>query len=90
MLPESKIYSFYDEKLGFNLHFLEGQKLILDLAQLHQLKGSGFSLLRDCALSFQLLIKLLKNHENIGIFIDSEIPFFRFKLESDSRLNGSL
>ena len=28
MLPVSRLYSFLDHKNGFNIHFLEGQKLI--------------------------------------------------------------
>mgnify|MGYP004290673013 CR=1 FL=1 len=36
-LPESRIYTFVDEARTFVLHFLEGQKLIQDLALLHTL-----------------------------------------------------
>lgn len=81
MLPESRLYSFIDQKEGFTLHFLEGQKLIQDLAIIHQVVGSGFQYFRDAILSIQLMISYLKPGEGLGIYIDSEEPYFRLKVE---------
>jgi molecular chaperone Hsp33 len=81
MLPESRLYSFIDQKEGFTLHFLEGQKLINDLAIIHHLIGGGFQYFRDAVLSFQPMISFLKPGEGLGIYIDSEEPFFRLKIE---------
>lgn len=83
MLPESCLYTFYDELNGFTVTFFEGQKLINDLAITHELKGSGFSYFRDSVLSVQPMISFLKHHEGLGIYIDSEIPYFRLKLETN-------
>lgn len=81
MLPESRLYSFIDQKEGFTLHFLEGQKLIKDLAVIHEVIGAGFNYFRDAVLSFQPMISFLKPGEGLGIYIDSEEPYFRLKIE---------
>lgn len=81
MLQESRLYSFIDQKEGFTLHFLEGQKLIQDLAVIHHNTGAGFAYFRDAILSIQLMISYLKPGEGLGIYIDSEEPYFRLKVE---------
>lgn len=81
MLPESRLYSFIDQKDGFTLHFLEGQKLIQDLAIIHSNRGAGFGYFRDAILSIQLMISYLKPGEGLGVYIDSDEPYFRLKVE---------
>ena len=81
MLPESRLYSFIDQKEGFTLHFFEGQKLINDLAIIHQVIGAGFNYFRDAILSLQPMISFLKPGEGLGVYIDSEEPYFRLKIE---------
>lgn len=83
MLSTSKVLSFIDNKEGFMLYFFEGQKIIHDLAILHNLKGEGFHFLRDSILGTQLLSVFLKHKENYGFYIDSEDPYFRFKIETN-------
>lgn len=82
MLETSRLYSFLDHKNGFNVHFLEGQKLIHDLAIIHQLQGSGFAYFREIILGAMPAIFFLKPGENLGIYIDSEDPYFRLKIET--------
>lgn len=82
MLPESRLYSFIDHQLGYSVHFLEGQRLIHDLAIVHDLKGAAFQSLRDTILSAQPLMTLLKPGESFGFYIDSDEPYIRFKLET--------
>lgn len=81
MLSESRIYSFIDQKEGFTLHFFDGQKIIHDLALAQNVKGEGFHFFRDATLSLQHLINFLKPGEGFGVYIDSEEPYFRLKLE---------
>ena len=81
MLPESRLYSFIDQKEGFTLHFLEGQKLIHDLAIIHSVHGEGFQYFRDAILSIQPMISFLKPEEGLGVYLDSEDPYFRLKIE---------
>jgi len=84
MLSNSRLYSFLDHKNGFNIHFLEGQKLIHDLALTHPLRGSGFAYFRDTLLGIIPIIFFLKPGESLGIYIDSEDPYFRLKIETNS------
>jgi molecular chaperone Hsp33 len=85
MLQESRLYSFIDQKEGFTLHFLEGQKLIHDVALTHPIVGEGFRFYRDILLSTQMLLAFLKSDEGLGIYLDSETPYFKYKIEmSDS------
>jgi len=81
MLSESRLYSFIDQNAGFTLHFLEGQKLIQDLAIIHTSSSGGFQYFRDAILSIQLMISYLKPGEGLGIYIDSDVPYFRLKIE---------
>jgi molecular chaperone Hsp33 len=81
MLPESRLYSFIDQKEGFTVNFFEGQKLIHDLAIIHNVVGGGFQYFRDAILSLQPMISFLKPGEGLGIYIDSEVPYFRLKIE---------
>ena len=84
MLAVSRLYSFLDHKNGFNINFLEGQKFIHDLALLHPMKGSGFAYFRDTLLGLMPMIFFLKPGESLGIYIDSEDPYFRLKIETNS------
>ncbi|EQC51724.1 Hsp33 family molecular chaperone HslO [Bacteriovorax sp. DB6_IX] len=84
MLPESRLFNFIDSKNGFTISFFEGQKVIHDLAIIHNLKNKGFHFFRDSILSTLPLINFLKPQENMGLFIDSEEPYFRLKLEMNS------
>ena len=62
MLAVSRLYSFLDHKEGFNVHFLEGQKLIHDLVLLHPMKGSGFAYFRDTFLGLMPIIFFLREN----------------------------
>jgi molecular chaperone Hsp33 len=84
MLATSRLYSFLDHKNGFNIHFLEGQKLIHDLILLHPMNSSGFSYFRDTFLGLLPIIFFLKPQESLGLYIDSEEPYFRLKIETNS------
>ncbi len=84
MLTTSRLYSFLDHLNGFNIHFLEGQKLIHDLALTHPLKGAGFAYFRDTLLGIMPIIFYLKPGESLGIYIDSEDPYFRLKIETNN------
>jgi len=81
-LPESQLYTFIDERREFALYFLEGQKLIHDLALLHPVRRAGFAYFRDVVLCFQPMIGLIKSGEQLGVYIDSEEPYFRIKIET--------
>lgn len=81
-LPDSRIYTFVDEARTLVLHFLEGQKLIQDLALVHPVTGAGFAYFREVVLTVQPLVCLLKPGETLGVYLDSSEPYFRLKLET--------
>ncbi len=83
MLTTSRLYSFIDHKNGYTLHFFEGQKLISELATLHNLSPKSFLFYRDLILTNQLLIAYLKPTEFFNVYIDSSNPEFKFKIEMD-------
>jgi molecular chaperone Hsp33 len=80
--PESYLYTFVDEAREFALYFLEGQRLIYELALLHPIRKAGFAYFRDVVLSVQPMTALLKHGEQFGFYIDSAEPFFRLKIET--------
>ncbi len=82
VLPESRLYTFIDEPREYALYFLEGQKLIQDLALVHPIQGPGFAYFRETVLSVQPMIALLKGGEQIGFYLDSNEPDFRLKIET--------
>lgn len=88
MLQESKLYSYLDNNHGFAITFFEGQKLIHDLMLMNNFTPKGFSYFRESILSIQPMIAFLKHGEGAGIYIDSETPFFRLKVETNE--SGSI
>ncbi len=82
-LPESRLLTFIDEPREFAAYFLEGQRLIHDLALIHSLRGDGFAYFRDVVLSIQPTIALLRGGEQFGFYIDSESPEFKLKIETN-------
>ena len=81
-LPDSRLYTFIDEPREYALYFLEGQKLIQELALVHPIQGGGFAYFRETVLSVQPMIALLKGGEQIGFYLDSEKPDFLLKIET--------
>jgi molecular chaperone Hsp33 len=82
-LPKSILYNFLSEKYGLSAHFLEGSKLINDLYLRSDLKAQGLAYIRDLVLSIQALTSFLAPDEGFGLYIDSEVPYFRFKIEAN-------
>lgn len=80
-MQESRLYSFINQESNMALHFLEGQKVIHDLVLTHNLGPSALEYHRNTVLSSLQMLYFMKAGENLGIYIDSEEPYFRFKLE---------
>ena len=80
-IKKSQLYTFIDNDKKFALYFLEGQKLIHDLILTQNLKQREFDYFRSSILSIQLMLGLLKTGELFCVYIDSEAPYFRLKIE---------
>src|SRR5438105_3642864 len=82
-LQASYLYSFLDEDNGYNIHFLEAQTLMADLVARQELGAGSLDFFREAVLSFLPMVTFLKAKESLGLYIDSENPYFRFKLEAN-------
>lgn len=80
-MKESRLYSFLNNELGFNLHVLDGEKLLEDLGKIHNIGPTALPYYQNTVLSSMHMITFLKPGENLGVYIDSEEPYFRFKIE---------
>jgi molecular chaperone Hsp33 len=80
-MKESRLYSFLDSKKGFAIHFLEGTKLIKDIFTIHNVGPCASDYYKNTLLSAQHMLTFLKPGESLGVYIDSEEPYFRFKVE---------
>ncbi|MBP5297125.1 MAG: Hsp33 family molecular chaperone HslO, partial [Bacteriovoracaceae bacterium] len=77
----SHLYSFLDDAHNLNAHFLEGTALIQELEEKHIFTDAGKAYFEHCLLSCLPLVSFLKYGESLGIYFDSEDPYFRFKIE---------
>lgn len=82
MTLDSRLYTFLDETREFALYFLEGQRLIEEIAVRTGVTGAGFAYFRDAVLAVQPMIALIKRGEQFGFYIDGEEPRFRLKVET--------
>lgn len=80
-MKESRLYSFLESKIGFSIHFLEGTKLIDDIYKTHNVGPNASSYYKNTILTAQHMLNFLKPGESLGVYIDSEEPYFRFKIE---------
>ncbi len=87
-LPPSRLYTFIDNRYGYAVHFLEGQKLIEDLVLLRKHSAPAFACLRQAVLSVLPMTAFLKRDEEFGFYIDSASP--RFILKIETRFDGRI
>ena len=84
-LNESRLFSFIDKQSAFTVHFLEGGKLMADVVTTHNIGPTALEFYRDAILSSMQMLNFMKATENIGFYIDSEDPYFRFKVEMNAQ-----
>ncbi len=82
MNSDGRLYTFLNPR-GYCIHLINGKSLINALSILHDLHEGGRTYFSETVLSAQLLICLLKPTESFGLYIDSEKPYLRFKMESN-------
>jgi len=87
MAKPSRLYTFLDDENGFSFSVLDGRELIAELAVIRNLKGSGFEYFKNSVLTALPMISFLKSGEGFGLYIDSEKPYFRLKIEANSAGN---
>lgn len=79
----STLHTFLHSQKNLLLHFLEGKNLVADIEQIHSdLSVKGINFLKKTTLSILPLISLLKEKESFGLYLDSDVPPFTYKLEA--------
>lgn len=82
---KSRLLTFIDKKGHFTINFFFATPLLNELNIIHNLDTNAKKFYKDIILSSVHLVTFLKSNENMGFYIDSTEPYFRFKLEmSDS------
>ncbi|MDP7318984.1 MAG: Hsp33 family molecular chaperone HslO [Bacteriovoracaceae bacterium] len=88
MSNPSRQYSFLHNENGFSISLIEGHSLIQELSQIHNIGPHALNYYRSTVLSSLQMLNFLKPGENLGFYIDSEEPYYRFKIEISN--NGQL
>ena len=80
-MSESRLYSFINNQHGFTINLIDGHKLIQEISKIHNIGPFALPFYEKTLLSSQQMINFLKPGESLGFYIDSEEPYFRFKIE---------
>mgnify|MGYP003685661653 CR=1 FL=1 len=87
-MTDSLQFGFINNQHGFTISFIEGHELIKQISNIHNIGPNALEFYRKTVLGSTQLINFLKPGENLGFYIDSEEPYFKFKIEMSH--NGSL
>lgn len=80
-MSESRQYNFLNQKQGLTLSFLDGKDMLDEINRIHNIGPLAISFYQKTLLGITHFVNLLKPGENLGLYIDSEDPYFRFKIE---------
>lgn len=84
-MKESRLFSFIDQQSAFTVHFLHAEKLINDIMRIHNIGPTAFKFYQETLLSSAQMLNFMKATENMGFYIDSQEPYFRFKIELNAQ-----
>jgi molecular chaperone Hsp33 len=88
MKNASRQYSFISNSHGFTISVIEGESLMSEISKIHNIGPYALDYYTKTVLSSIQMLNFLKPGENLGFYIDSEEPYFRFKIELHN--SGSL
>ncbi len=77
----SRQYHFICNKNGFSISVIEGDSMMKEVNQIHNIGPNALSYYQKTILSSMQMVNFLKPGESLGFYIDSEEPYFRFKIE---------
>lgn len=80
-MDKSRLLTFIDKQGHFTINFFFGLPLISELKRIHNFDEIAEKFYKEVLLSSVHMLTFLKPGENLGFYIDSEKPYFRFKLE---------
>ena len=87
-MDKSKLFHFLDKTNNYSWQYFYGPPILTQLEAIHELNKPALNFYRETILNLIHLNYFLKPQENLGNFIDSENPYFRFKLEMNE--NGQI
>lgn len=80
-MNKSRQYSFINNQHGFTISFIHGRQLIQELTTIHNIGPHAIDYYKKTVLSSLQMLNFLKAGESLGFYIDSENPYFRYKIE---------
>lgn len=80
-MDQSRLFTFMDKNNSYNVYFLYGEKLMHDIYNIHNIGPIASKFYDDTILTSLHMINFTKIDENLGYYIDSDEPYFRFKIE---------
>jgi molecular chaperone Hsp33 len=83
MSKESRLYSFLNQEKGVLVHFLDGQETLNHICSLYDFSHEAKDFYKAIILGLETMISFLKAGEGFGVYIDSDSPYFRFKIETN-------
>ena len=81
MKEQARQYSFICNKHGFTVSLLDGHEIIESIIKIHNIGPHAIEYYNNTLLSSLQMLNYLKAGENLGFYIDSDEPYFRFKVE---------
>lgn len=80
-MTTSRQYHFINNTHGFSVSFIEGHAALEELNRIHNIGSYAFSFYQKTLMSSLQMVNFLKVNEHLGFYIDSEDPYYRFKVE---------
>lgn len=80
-MTTSRQYHFISNIHGFSVSYIEGHTTLEELNKIHNIGPFAFSFYQKTLMSSLQMLSFIKATENIGFYIDSEDPYYRFKVE---------
>ncbi len=84
----SRQFTFINNQHGFTVSAIEGTQLISELAKIHNIGPHATGFYQKTVLSSLQMVNFIKPGESLGFYIDSDEPYYRFKIEISQ--NGTL
>jgi len=80
----SRQYTFINNTHGFSVSLIEGAQTLAEISKIHNIGPFAESFYQKTLLTSLQMVNFLKPNENLGFYIDSEEPYYRFKIEFSS------
>lgn len=77
-------YHFLNNINGFSFSLIKGAPLIAEIDAIHNIGPHAKDFYNRTVLSSMQMVNFLKPQESLGFYIDSEEPYYRFKVEMSS------